>query len=76
METKPYTLFGQTRTLTPSEAVPATTTHTDRNIMNHKIIGITLLAIFSLASYTVQEPALAALGLILGSLYYFGKVAK
>lgn len=44
--------------------------------MNHKIIGITLLAIFSLASYTVQEPALAALGLILGSLYYFGKVAK
>lgn len=44
--------------------------------MNHKIAGITLLAIFSLAAYTVQEPVLAALGLILGSLYYFGKVAK
>ena len=75
METKPYTLFGQTRTLTPSEAVPATTTHTDRNTM-HKLKGIALLAISSYLAYAVQEPVIAAMGVILASLYYFGKVAK
>lgn len=44
--------------------------------MRDKITGIIIIAICSYGAYSAQEPALAALGLILGSLYYFGKVAK